>query len=150
MGEVIEVKTATFSMLEESILLIVMKEDAVVDVPASIENYHACRKLTKGNRFATLVDATLPATITKEARDFSSDPEQYRDTIAQAVIVISLANRILANFIMLFLKRNRTVEMKLFSDYNVALNWVREKIKEDKQNGGKSSKSKKLSMLSSI
>jgi len=65
MGEVIEAKTATFSMLEENILLVVMKEDAVVDVPEAIENYHASLKLTAGERFAALVDATVPASITK-------------------------------------------------------------------------------------
>ena len=149
MREVIEAKTATFSMLEEKILFIIIKEDAVVDVPEAIENYHAALKLTNKKRFAALIDARHPATITKEAREYSANPEQYTHTIAQAVIVTSLANRILANFIMLFLKRNRTVEMKVFSDYNLALNWLKEKIEEE-QNNLKPKKSKKLSMLSSI
>lgn len=150
MGEVIEAKTATFSMLEENILLVVMKEDAVVDVPEAIENYHAALKLAAGRRFTALVDARLPASITKEAREYSANPEQYTNTIAQAVVVTSLANRLLANFIMLFLQRNKTVEIKVFSDYDIALNWLKEKIKEDQQNGGRPTNSKKPSFLSSI
>ncbi len=150
MGEVIEARTATFSMLEENILLVVIKEEAVVDVPEAIENYEASVKLTARKRFAALIDARQPATITKEARDYSANPEQYTHTIAQAVIVTSLANRILANFIMLFLKRNRTVEIKVFSDYDIALNWLRGKIEEDQENGGKPTKSKKLSVFASV
>jgi hypothetical protein len=138
--EIIETKTATFSMLEESIVLVVIKEDTEVDVPDAIENYHATLKLTGGKRFTVLVDARLPASITKEARDYSSDPAKYTHTIAQAVVVTSLANRILANFIMLFLKRNKTVDMKVFSGYDLALNWLRRKIKEDEQNKRKTNK----------
>jgi len=51
---------------------------------------------------------------------------------------------------MLFLQRNKTVEIKVFSDYDVALNWVKEKIKEDKENTAKPKKSEKLSMFISI
>jgi hypothetical protein len=148
--EIIDTKTATFSMLEKDILLVVMKEDAAVDVPESEENYRAAMQLTKGNRYGVLVDARNYVTITDEAKEASAAPEQHANVITQAIIITSLASRLIANFLIKFYKQHKNVEMKLFNDYDLALSWLKEKIKEDEQNGGKSTKSKKLSMLSSI
>jgi len=147
--EKIEGKVATFSMIEKDIVLVVMKEDAVVDVPEVEENTNITMQLTKGIRYGVLVDARLYASITGEARETSSDPERNAYVIAQAVIITSLANRLLANFLIQFHKRNKNAEMKLFNDYDAALVWLKEKIKEE-QSGGKSTKSKKISFLSSI
>ena len=145
----ISARTAVFSMIEKNIMLVVMKEDAVVDMPDAKENYDVCMKLTAGERYAVLVDGRAYATITSEAREFSSSPENYTRVIAQAIVVESLASRLIANFLIQFSKRNKTVEMKLFNDYNLALNWLKEKIAEEEQ-GNKPKETKRISFLSSI
>jgi hypothetical protein len=129
----INARTAIFSMLEKNIMLVVMKEDAVVDMVDAKENYDVCMELTAGNRYAVLVDGRAYATITSEAREFSSNPENYTRVIAQAIVVTSLASRIIANFLIQFSKQNKTVEMKLFNDYSLALNWLKEKIRMEEQ-----------------
>ncbi len=143
MGEILETKTATYSLLEKNILLVVMKEDAVVDVPEVEENYTTGMRLTGENRYAALVDGRKYATLTNEAKEYSAQPKMSVKLIAQAIVVTSLASRLLANFLIKFLKQNKYVQIQLFTDYDAALNWLREKIKEEK-------KSKKISSPLSI
>src|ERR1700748_3037493 len=128
----IEAKTAIYSMLEPDILFVEMKEDAVVDVAEVKENYEAAMKMTNGNRYASLVDARAFATITIEAREYSARPEIYTNVIAQAIVITSLANRLLANFLIQFYKKNKSVEMKMFNDCDTALTWLKGKIAEEK------------------
>jgi hypothetical protein len=132
--EVINTKTSVYSMLKPSILLVVMKEDAIVDVPEVQENYETALRMTKGKRYASLVDARAFATITTEARDYSLQPEMYEHVVGQAILITSLANRLLANFLIRFYKKNKSVEMRIFNDYHMALHWLKEKLTEEQAN----------------
>ena len=148
----VDTKTATFSMLEKNILLVVMKEDAVVDLPETKEHYRVTMQLTAGERYAVLVDARFYATITEEAKEFSSNPDKYTHVIRQAIVIESLASRILANFLIQFFKRNKNVEMKLFTNYSLAMNWLKEKIAAEEQQDGPivKRKSNRIPFLSSM
>ena len=130
--EIIEGKTATFSMLEKNILLVTMKENAEVELADAKENYEIALRLTAGNRYVSFVDARNYATITDEARNFSTQPYIYANVIAQAIVVTSLASRLLVNFLIKVHKKNKNVEMQLFNDYDKALNWLKQKLAEDK------------------
>jgi hypothetical protein len=130
--EIIDGKTATFSMLDKNILLVTMKENAEVELADAKENYEIAMRLAKGNRYVSFVDARNYATITDEARNFSTQPFVYASVIAQAIVVSSLASRLIANFLITFHKKNKDVEMQLFNDYNKALNWLKQKLVEDK------------------
>ncbi len=147
--EVIETKTGTFSMLEKDILFIVMKENAVVDIPESDENYEAPMQLTKGNRYGVLIDANNYVNLTNEAREHSSNPKFQTHVIAQAVIISSLASRLLANFLIQFHKKNKNAEMRLFNEYDAALKWVKDKI-TDEQNKGNQKQTKKIPFFASV
>jgi hypothetical protein len=148
--EVIETKTGTFSMLEKNILFIVMKENVVVDIPESDENYEAAMQLTKGNRYGVLVDARHYVNLTNEAREYSSNPRFQTHVIAQAVIISSLASRLLANFLIQFHARNKNAEMRLFNEYDAALKWVKEKIAAEQQNNSKQKQTKKIPFFASV
>ena len=137
--EIIETKTATNSMLEKDILLVVMKENAVVDVPEAKENYEATIQLTGGKKFAALIDGRNYATVTDEAKKYAAQPEIMKNTIGHAIVINSLASRLIVNFLLKFHNKDKNVAMKLFTDYDAALNWVREKLKEEEN-----SKQKKL------
>jgi hypothetical protein len=129
--EIIETKTATYSVLEKDILLIVMKENAVIDVPEAEENYKATMQLTDGIRFAALIDGRKYATVTDEAKKYAAQPEMVKNTIGHAIVINSLASRLIVNFLIKSHNKNKNMDMKLFTDYDVALNWVREKVKEE-------------------
>ena len=145
----IQTKTATFSMLEKDMLLVVMKEDAVVERQEAKENYEAAMQLTSGSKYVVLVDGRAHATITDEGREFSTRPETYKNVIAQAIVIESLASRLLANFVIQLHRRNKNAEMKLFNDHDAALAWIKEKLEEER-NGGKPKAAKKITFLSSI
>jgi hypothetical protein len=129
--EIFDGRTATLSMLDKNILLVTMKENAVVDVADTIENYEVAIRLASGNRYVSLVDARAFATITDEAKKHAAQPDMYEHVIAQAIVITSLATRLMANFLIQFHKKNKDVEMKLFNDYDKALNWLKEKLLEE-------------------
>jgi hypothetical protein len=135
-------------MLEKDVLLVVMKKDAVVAFDEAKENYEAALQLTSG-KYVVLVDARAEATTTEEGREFSTRKETYKNVIAQAIVIESLASRLLANFVIQLHRRNKNAEMKLFNDYDAALTWIKEKLEEEKS-GGKPKASKKIPFLSSI
>lgn len=145
----IETKTATFNMLEKDLLHVVMKEGAEVAFDEAKENYEAAMQLTSGSKYVVLVDGRANATVTEEGREFSTHPETYKNVIAQAIVIQSLASRLLANFLIQLHKRNKNAEMKLFNDYNLALAWVKEKLEEERS-GTKTTTAKKIPFLSSI
>jgi hypothetical protein len=136
-------------MLEKDVLLVVMKEDAVVAFDEAKENYEAAMQLTSGGKYVALVDGRANATVTEEGREFSTRPDTYKNVIAQAIVIESLASRLLANFVIQLHRRNKNAEMKLFNDYNAALAWIKEKLEEER-NGSKPKTSKKIPFLSSI
>jgi hypothetical protein len=129
--ETIDCKTATLSLVDDNMLLVTMKEGAEVDLDAATENHEVAIRLTKGNKYICLVDARKYTTITDEARKYAMRPDMYTHVIAQAVVITSLATRLLANFLMPFTQRNRVVEMRLFNDYDLAYNWLQEKLAKD-------------------
>lgn len=120
-------------MLEKNILLVVMKEHAVVDLNEAQENYKAALQLTKGRRYASLVDGLAFVTITSEAREFANQPAMYENIIAQAIVATSTANRLLANFLIKFHRRNKSAELKLFSTYELALSWLKQKTADEEK-----------------
>ena len=142
--EIINGKTAMFSMLEQDILLVVMKEDAEVDVSDIRENYEIIMHITSGHRYASLVDARKFATITSEAREYSVQSEMHINIVAQAIVITSLASRLLANSWIQFFKKNNGTEIKLFDNYEIALGWLKEKLVENK-NGKKRITNKTIS-----
>lgn len=144
-------KTASFKMLEKDIMMISMKEGAIIDVPEMEENIRVSKKLTFNNRYGVLVDGRTFASITKEAREFIDTPTQFAHVIAEAMIVNSLATRLMANFLAQFRKKNKIVEMKVFNDYSTALAWLKKKVEEDgKLNKHEKRKSKEVSFLSTV
>jgi len=69
------------------------------------------------------VDPGKFTTITKEAREYSQRPESNSTTLANAVVVKSLAQRILINF-MIAVIHQQTMKMKIFDSKEKAIEWL--------------------------
>ncbi len=121
-----ETQTASISYIDEYRLLIKLKENIEIDVEEATENYEAVLKLTKGQKYAVLIDARVPVQVSPEARKYGSNQERQKDLIAQAIIVNTLANRLIGNFIINFNKP--FAPTKLFSDEETAMEWLKEQI----------------------
>ena len=70
-----------------------------------------------------LVETTIDSTISKAAREFAAEPEINSATKAAAIMVKSLANRIIINFIIRF-SRKQTTQMKMFDNKQKAIDWL--------------------------
>lgn len=74
-------------------------------------------------KYKILVESGRDTSVSKEAREFSSAPERNEMTIAQAVIVKSLAHRLLINFIINFTNQ-QTMKMRMFDNKQKAIDWL--------------------------
>ncbi len=120
-------KAATFSLMEDGILLISLLEGAEIELEESKLMQSTSLQITKGKKFVALVDARARVNVSKESREWGSTPEAQVNMLAQAIIVNSLPNRIVGNFIIKF--HNPSAKTKLFSDEESALAWLREQKK---------------------
>ena len=117
-------KCATFKLIEEGVLHIVLLDDSDIDIDESKLMQQKSLTLTEGKKFVTLIDARAKINVSKESREWGSTPEAQVNMVAQAILVNSLANRIVGNFIIKFHKP--IAKTALFTDEKSALAWLRE------------------------
>ena len=120
-------RTAKISFTENT-LLTEMFDNLEIDLNDVNENYEASVKLTQDKNFLSLVIAAPFTTITKEARDAANREFMYKNTVVQAIIVQSIANRIMGNFLIKFYKP--FCPLKLFKSREEAVAWLNEKWNE--------------------
>jgi hypothetical protein len=138
----IATSTATYEIIEPHLFRCKMIAGSHVDLPEVDENLKVTLALANEERYAVLVDARVITTITAEAMQYAQRPETYRLLIAQAIVVDSLPNRLIANFIIKFHKP--TSPTKLFSNEEAALIWLRNHMRKDKEKQLEKNKGNKL------
>lgn len=87
------------------------------------ENNIAIGELTGGQRFLVLVIADEFSDMEKEARHYTSTAESMKYSIAEAYVIKSLAQRLLANFASSFL--GFSVPVKFFNETEAAVEWLK-------------------------
>jgi hypothetical protein len=75
------------------------------------------------NKHLVLVETSIHSSISKEGREFAAKPETHPVTKAVAVLVNSLADRIIINFIINFSGKQNT-KMKMFDNKQKAIAWL--------------------------
>ena len=75
------------------------------------------------NKHFVLVEPGRYTSISKEAREFSTLPESNNMIMAGAVIVKSIAHRIIINFIINFI-RQQNMKMRMFDKKEKAIEWL--------------------------
>jgi len=119
--------SARVSLTEDGILIVKLNQNAEIDVKEVKEQHEAALKLTQGKKYAVLLDARTVLSATPEARAFGALPEIHKNIIAQAILVTSLANKLMGNF---YIKFNKPpVPAQLFKTEKGAMDWLREQIK---------------------
>jgi len=103
-------------------------KDIEIDVQHVKENYEAAQRITEGKKYLSLVITTPDVSITFAAQKASMGKEQYKNNIAQAVVVHSLAQRILVNFMINFVKY--PCPWQLFSNKKDAVSWLEQQWKK--------------------
>ena len=126
------IKTATsrwanFSLIGEHLLVIRLKDNMEVELADSREMQKISLELTEGRKFVSLVDARVKIVVSKEAREWGSTPEAQKNMLAQAILVNTLANKLVGNFIIQFHKP--PARTRMFSDEESSLSWLNEQLK---------------------
>lgn len=93
-----------------------------IELSDSLQNNEAIKRLTNGERYLVLLDGRVPLSVTKEVRAFSAQSTGEEGRIAEAFIVTSTANKLMANF---YINVNKPkIPTRTFSNEESALEWL--------------------------
>lgn len=114
----------TIHFLENGIVHVQVAGDCIVDVK-HIRAQHEFLKsrFEPGHKFCILVESGYDSTLTKEAREYSALPETNTMTLATAVVVKSLAERLILSFIINMINR-QVMKIRLFDCREKAFKWL--------------------------
>lgn len=111
-------------LLDNGIFHIEVAGDTVVEVKHLKAQYEFFRSRYDGkNKFTILVESGHDSTLTKEAREYAALPETNAMTMATGVVVKSLAERIILNFIINITSR-QAMKIRLFDHKEAAMKWL--------------------------
>lgn len=98
-----------------------------VDIQEAKEHMEACLKITKGKKIPVLLDARngLPP-MSEAALSYFAKNELTHLRLAEAILINSLAKRIIARFYFLFHKPNNP--LKIFASEKEAIFWLKKFI----------------------
>jgi len=124
----IELEKAFLYLVGDNLTILKFKDNINFTLEDAIEVNEITYKWINGNPFTTLVDArNIRSDISEEAKDFFTyDKKIIELQKAQAIVLNSLHNRILATFYMKFQKP--TVPVKIFSDFEKAFDWLKKQL----------------------
>lgn len=122
--ESVEDRASTIEFWGNDIIFIKLKDAIQVELEDAQKQHFFLKSKYDGiHKHSILVEPGLDTSISKEAREFASKPDSNEMTEATAVIVKSLAHRIIINFI-INLTHQQTMKMKMFDDKQKAINWL--------------------------
>ncbi|MES2763819.1 MAG: hypothetical protein V4677_16510 [Bacteroidota bacterium] len=123
---IIESHTDNISVIElwdNGIIYIKLEDNVQVEYSDAKKQFEFLKSKYNGNKRLVLVETGRYTSISNEAREFSTRSETNMYTKASAVIVKSLAHRIIINFIINF-TRQQAMKMRMFDDKQKAINWL--------------------------
>lgn len=117
-------RVSTTEFWDNGIIFIKLDDNSEVTLEDS-KSHHAFlkAKFDGKNKMRVLTESGRYTTITKEAREFSTIPETNKMTLGSAVIIKSLAHRIVINFIISF-ARQQNMHMRMFENKEKAVEWL--------------------------
>ena len=118
------------STLDECIFKLTPVEGTELNVEDVREMRTVYLELSKGEKFAILMDANNAFTTTDEARKLLASREFTDKRFAAAFVTSSLANKIAGNFFIKFNKPSSST--KLFTDEPSALEWLKDQQRNNR------------------
>lgn len=106
---------------EDGILEIRLREGVEIDGLNVMDNIKAARALTGGKKHPVLIDARVTFTVTQKARELSA--RNSKERVAKAVLINSLAGRLIGNFYINFHKP--ATPTRLFTSREEAIEWLK-------------------------
>lgn len=122
--ETIRLRNSTVDFWDNGIIYIKIDDNSEITLADSAAQHRLLKEKYDGKkRHKILVEPGRYTTITPEAREFSGRPDSNNMTIASAVIVKSLAHRIVINFMINFTQK-QNMRMRMFETKEKAIEWL--------------------------
>lgn len=110
----------------DSILIATYKENMIIDRLAAEISVKERIEFTNQMCIPALVDATSVKEVNKQARDYFGSEEGSRYLNASAIYTNSLLATYLANFILMVNFQKTRIPIKLFTDKQKAIEWLKQ------------------------
>jgi hypothetical protein len=122
--ESIRHRVSTIELWSNGITYIKMDDNAEMLLEDSLSQYNELKKRYDGKtKYKLLVEPGRYTTISAEAREFSTQKENNAMTAASAVVIKSLAHRLVINFVINFTQK-QTMKMRMFESKDKAIEWL--------------------------
>lgn len=119
----IELDKAICTLLEEGVVNVIYKDNVIIELEDVVELRKVIADLTNNKYYVSVYEAGEHTSVSKEAREISSNDTHIKNRKALAIVVKSLAQRIISNF---FMKSNKDIHpIKVFSSKTKALIWAK-------------------------
>lgn len=117
-------RVSTTEFWDNGIIFIKLEDNKQIELEDSKQQFELLNSKFNGiNKHLVLVEPGHYTDLSKEAREFSEKPESNAMTFATAVIIRSLAQRIIINFMINFIKHG-SMKMKMFENKEQAVEWL--------------------------
>ena len=117
-----ELNRTIFRFREDGIVHIIFKKNQTIDLEDFHEGIELIRKTGKGKKFLYLYEPDENSDITPELRKYASSDKANKYTIADAIVVNRLSQKIIANF---YLKFHKPVKpTAVFLNKKEAIKWL--------------------------
>ena len=124
----IEIGCARMEMREDGILHVHIKVDEVFEIADSHALVQARTRLVDGRRTPIIYTCSEFVIPSKEVREFVASENRSKMVTADAFVVNSLPQRLVANF---FIKINKPVRpVKVFDNFDAAREWILKYVTE--------------------
>ena len=117
-------RISNLEVWDNGIIFIKLDDNQEVNINDAQDTHNFLEERYDGKtKFKVLTEPGRYSSITKEAREFSTMPETNKMTLASAVVVRSLAHRLVINFIISFV-RQQNMRMRMFDNKEKAIEWL--------------------------
>jgi len=106
----------------DNIICVNLKDDYQIDLPDMIEINNAIEKIANGKKHGVLTVGGKYTSFSQDVIKNSNLPENFTYTIADAFVIISMHQRLLANFYIQVIKP--PVPTKYFENTEDAIKWL--------------------------
>lgn len=127
-GNIIVVKEIKFeehtvSLRSDGIIQVTFADDMIITLASAKQTTQAIKELSGGKKCLVLKIAGKYTSAEKDAREYTASQEGSKYSLAEAVVLFSLAQRILGNF---YLKFERPkAPTALFTNKDSAVKWLK-------------------------
>ena len=108
---------------QNGIIHVKVAGNTIIDASDIKEQYDYLKTKFNSKKYIILVESGENSSLTKEAREFSTLPETNSMTLGTAVIIKSLAERLIINF-MINILNQQTMKLKMFENKEKAIAWL--------------------------